>query len=33
MGDLADFINKYGFPIVAAAGTGYMIYSVDKEPK
>jgi hypothetical protein len=28
MGDLADLINKYGFPIVAAGGTGYMIYYV-----
>ena len=28
MGDIADLINKYGFPIVAAGGTGYMIYYV-----
>lgn len=26
--DLVDLINKYGFPIVAAGGTGYMIYYV-----
>jgi hypothetical protein len=25
---LADAINKYGFPIVAAGGVGYMIYFV-----
>ena len=30
MGDLADLINKYGFPIIAAGGTGYMIYYVYK---
>lgn len=28
MGDIAGLINKYGFPIVAAGGTGYMIYYV-----
>ena len=28
MGGLADLINKYGFPIVAAGGMGYMIYYV-----
>ena len=28
MGDLADLINKYGFPIVAAGGMGYLIYYV-----
>jgi hypothetical protein len=28
MGELVDLINKYGFPIVAAGGTGYMIYYV-----
>jgi hypothetical protein len=28
MGNLADLIAKYGFPIVAAAGMGYMIYYV-----
>lgn len=26
--DIAELINKYGFPIVAAGGTGYMIYYV-----
>jgi hypothetical protein len=28
MGELVGLINKYGFPIVAAGGTGYMIYYV-----
>ena len=28
MGELVELINKYGFPIVAAGGTGYMIYYV-----
>jgi hypothetical protein len=28
MGNLADLISKYGFPIVAAAGMSYMIYYV-----
>jgi hypothetical protein len=28
MGNVADLIAKYGFPIVAAAGMGYMIYYV-----
>jgi len=28
MGDIAQLISKYGFPIVAAAGMGYMIYYV-----
>lgn len=28
MGNLADLINKYGFPIVAAGGMGYLIYYV-----
>jgi hypothetical protein len=28
MGNLADLIAKYGFPIVAAGGMGYMIYYV-----
>jgi hypothetical protein len=28
MGNLAELINKYGFPIVAAAGVVYMIYYV-----
>ena len=26
--DIAELINKYGFPIVAAAGMGYFIYYV-----
>jgi hypothetical protein len=26
--DVVDLINKYGFPIVAAAGMGYLIYYV-----
>ena len=26
--ELAELINKYGFPIVAAAGMGYFIYYV-----
>lgn len=26
--NIADLINKYGFPIVAAAGMGYLIYYV-----
>ena len=28
MDDLAGLINKYGFPIVAAGGMGYLIYYV-----
>lgn len=28
MGGIADLINKYGFPIVAAGGMGYLIYYV-----
>lgn len=28
MGDIAELINKYGFPIVAAGGMGYLIYYV-----
>lgn len=28
MGDIAGLINKYGFPIVAAGGMGYLIYYV-----
>jgi hypothetical protein len=28
--DIADAINKYGFPIVAAGGMGYLIYYVWK---
>ena len=30
MGDLVAAINKYGFPIIAAAGMGYFIYFVWK---
>lgn len=30
MGDIVELINKYGFPIVAAFGVGYMIYFVWK---
>ena len=29
-GDLVDMINKYGFPIVAAGGMGYLIFYVWK---
>jgi hypothetical protein len=29
-GDLAEMINKYGFPIVAAGGMGYLIFYVWK---
>ena len=28
MGGLIEAINKYGFPIVAAGGMGYMVYYV-----
>lgn len=28
--EVADLINKYGFPIVAAVGMGYLIYYVWK---
>lgn len=28
MGEIAELINKYGFPIVAAAGLGYFVYYV-----
>jgi hypothetical protein len=28
--DIVELINKYGFPIVAAGGTGYMVYYVWK---
>jgi hypothetical protein len=28
MGELADLINKYGFPIIAAGGLGYFVYYV-----
>ena len=30
MDALADLINKYGFPIVAAGGMGYFVYYVWK---
>jgi hypothetical protein len=30
MDDLADLINKYGFPIIAAGGLGYFVYYVWK---
>lgn len=28
MGEIVDLINKYGFPIIAAAGLGYFVYYV-----
>jgi hypothetical protein len=28
--DLADLINKYGFPIIAAGGLGYFVYYIWK---
>lgn len=28
MSEIAELINKYGFPIVAAAGLGYFVYYV-----
>ena len=28
MGEIAELINKYGFPIVAAGGMGYFVYYV-----
>lgn len=28
--DVVELINKYGFPIVAAGGAGYMVYYVWK---
>lgn len=28
MGEIAELINKYGFPIVAAGGLGYFVYYV-----
>jgi len=28
--DIVDLVNKYGFPIIAAGGVGYMIYFVWK---
>lgn len=27
-GEISELINKYGFPIIAAGGVGYMIYFV-----
>jgi hypothetical protein len=30
MDDIADLINKYGFPIVAAGGLGYFVYYIWK---
>lgn len=30
MNDLVEIINKYGFPIVAASGMGYLIFYVWK---
>ena len=30
MPDIVDLINKYGFPIVAAGGMGYLIFYVWK---
>jgi len=30
MDDLADLINKYGFPIIAAGGLGYFVYYIWK---
>jgi len=28
MGEISELINKYGFPIVAAGGMGYLIFYV-----
>ena len=28
MGEIAELINKYGFPIIAAGGLGYFVYYV-----
>ena len=28
MADIAELINKYGFPIIAAGGMGYLIFYV-----
>jgi len=28
MGNFADWVNQYGFPIVAAVGLGYFIYYI-----
>ena len=30
MDDIADLVNKYGFPIVAAGGLGYFVYYIWK---
>ena len=30
MADIAELINKYGFPIIAACGMGYLIFYVWK---
>ena len=30
MSDIAELINKYGFPIIAAGGMGYLIFYVWK---
>lgn len=30
MEDLADLVNKYGFPIIAAGGLGYFVYYIWK---
>lgn len=30
MEDIADLVNKYGFPIVAAGGLGYFVYYIWK---
>ena len=30
MADIAELINKYGFPIIAAGGMGYLIFYVLK---
>jgi len=30
MSDITDLINKYGFPIIAAGGMGYLIFYVWK---
>ena len=30
MDNLADLINKYGFPVVAAGGMGYLVFYVWK---
>jgi len=28
--DIADLVNKYGFPIIAAGGLGYFVYYIWK---